>query len=52
MDGNNKATSEFLRLSPNVGNADELSNFIKDFEKVAIFINAQHDIPLDSEDFQ
>lgn len=25
-----------------VGNADELSNFIKDFEKVVNFIKAQH----------
>lgn len=38
----NKATTDINRLSPFVGNADEISNFIKDFEKVVNFIKAQH----------
>ena len=40
--GKEKATSEFLRLSPKVGSADELSNFISDFEKVVLFIKANN----------
>ena len=37
-----RATTELLRLSPLVGNADELSNikFIEDFDKIVNFILA------------
>ena len=37
-----KAASEFLRLSPKVGMTDDLSNFVRDFEKVVNFIKTQH----------
>jgi len=43
--GKEKATSEITHLSPFVGNTDELSNFVRDFENVVNFIKTQHDKP-------
>jgi len=44
--GKEKVTTEYLRLSPLVGIADEISNikFIEDFDRIVNFIHSEIDI--------